>query len=102
MGFPRDRAEHALRTTAGDAERAADWLFTHADEPLPAAVAAASGPAAPPAAADAGGPAPGLAASTGTYRLIGIVSHMGSSTSSGHYVAHVLQRWGWVGVDRYA
>lgn len=30
------------------------------------------------------------------YRLMGIVSHMGTSTHCGHYVAHVLKDGRWV------
>ena len=32
----------------------------------------------------------------GRYRLVGIVSHMGSSTACGHYVAHVFKGGRWV------
>ena len=30
------------------------------------------------------------------YRLIGIVSHIGTSTQCGHYVAHILKEGRWV------
>lgn len=30
------------------------------------------------------------------YRLIGIVSHIGTSTQCGHYVAHILKDGRWV------
>ena len=32
----------------------------------------------------------------GEYTLIGIVSHMGSNTSCGHYVCHLLREGKWV------
>jgi ubiquitin carboxyl-terminal hydrolase 5/13 len=32
----------------------------------------------------------------GRYRLVAIVSHMGSSTACGHYVAHVFKGGRWV------
>ncbi len=32
----------------------------------------------------------------GTYRLVGIVSHMGGSTACGHYVAHAVKEGRWV------
>jgi ubiquitin carboxyl-terminal hydrolase 5/13 len=32
MGFSESQASVALRRSAGDVERAADWLFSHADD----------------------------------------------------------------------
>eukprot|EP00438_Fugacium_kawagutii_P029882 Skav202004 [mRNA] locus=scaffold269:621004:624922:- [translate_table: standard] len=65
-------------------ERAADWLFSHADD-LDAAVAAVNG-----SGAAATGPSrvdneDGL----GEYELMGFVSHIGKHTSHGHYVCHM-------------
>jgi ubiquitin carboxyl-terminal hydrolase 5/13 len=90
MGFDAERAAHALRVSGGNADRAADWLFSHVDEPLPDAAAAA---------AAAGGGAPAVSApvraadaapnARGRYSLLGFISHMGSNTASGHYVAHI-------------
>lgn len=34
MGFARQICERALRETKGNLERAADWLFSHMDEPM--------------------------------------------------------------------
>jgi ubiquitin carboxyl-terminal hydrolase 5/13 len=99
MGFDGERATYALRTTGGNLERAADWLFAHADEPLPAAAApaAATGGAGPmevDAAAAAGEAAPAVLGSgaRGVYDLTGVISHMGRSTASGHYVAHIRKQ----------
>jgi ubiquitin carboxyl-terminal hydrolase 5/13 len=33
---------------------------------------------------------------SGKYRLMGMVSHMGTSTHCGHYVAHVVKDGRWV------
>lgn len=46
------------------------------------APAPSSGPAAAPAASD-------VSDGAGRYRLTAFVSHMGSNTSSGHYVCHI-------------
>jgi ubiquitin carboxyl-terminal hydrolase 5/13 len=87
MGFDEKRARYALKQTNGDAERAADWLFSHSDDPLPdeAPVGGAGvGVArqnAPFETADA--------AARGKYSLVGFMSHMGGTTMSGHYVCHI-------------
>ena len=82
----------------GNIERAADWLFSRADD-LDAAVAEVNA-----AAGQSGGAtsAPGDAESAGEcedgpgkYELFGIVSHMGGNTACGHYVAHVKIEGQW-------
>jgi ubiquitin carboxyl-terminal hydrolase 5/13 len=83
----------ALQATNGDLERAADWIFSHMDdlaheEAPPVAPAAAAAPAAPAAETLSDGP--------GRYRLVAFVTHLGSSTASGHYVAHVRKGGQWV------
>lgn len=88
MGFPRDRVEYALRETGGSAERGADWLFSHMDEPLPAASASAA-PAAAAAAPAASVASSADAAARARYAVVAIISHLGSNTSSGHYVCHI-------------
>lgn len=104
MGFPPDVAAIALRACDGDLERATDWLFSHPD----AAAAAAAVPdepmgggavsvAAAGAAGGGAGAGPGAAAGfdvpatagAARYALSSIISHMGASTGTGHYVAHV-------------
>jgi ubiquitin carboxyl-terminal hydrolase 5/13 len=92
MGFTDKQATKALKECGGDAERAADWLFSRADsldtmdvdEPAPGAKAGAEkkdqnlkdGPA--------------------KYRLFAMVSHMGTSTMSGHYVCHIHKDGKWI------
>ena len=95
MGFSDAHAAVALRRSDGDVERAADWLFSRADD-LDAAVAEAEADLAGGAtgASSAGGGATGDASSPcldgpATYELFGVVSHMGGNTACGHYVAHV-------------
>lgn len=74
--------------------RAADWLFSHAED-LDAAVAevlsaqtggaaVATGPLHNEAAALAG-----VYDGEGKYTLMGIISHIGRNTDHGHYVCHL-------------
>ena len=85
---------------SGNLERAADWLFSHMDD-LDAAVrtvlaagqaqaATAAAPSAGPAAAEGR-----LLDGPGRYELVGFVSHMGSNTACGHYVAHIKKEGKW-------
>jgi ubiquitin carboxyl-terminal hydrolase 5/13 len=64
-------------------ERAADWLFSHADD-LDAALAGVSessaSVAAAPAASGAGEGAGSFQDGNADYELVGFVSHMGSNT----------------------
>jgi len=86
MGFEPARAKYALRQCGGSVERAADWLFSHTDDPIP-------DESAPAPAAAAGGAAPAWLtadkAAPGRYHMAAIVSHLGNNTASGHYVCHI-------------
>jgi len=104
MGFAEKHAAAALERSGGDVERAADWLFSNADD-LERAVAEAeaqSGRGAGGGAADAS-TLSGVASldaspcvdGPATYELFGVVSHMGGNTACGHYVAHVKSRGEW-------
>jgi ubiquitin carboxyl-terminal hydrolase 5/13 len=95
MGFTVLHAKGALQATGGSLERAADWLFSHADD-LDAAMDAE---AAKPEGNTANGTAniisvdssvhSSLIDGLGKYEMVGFASHMGSNTACGHYVAHV-------------
>merc|ERR1712093_478702 len=88
MGFERQICEQALRNTGGDVERATDWIFSHPEgEQAPAAPAAQE--AAAPAAQAAGDDGPGK------YELVAFISHLGKSTSCGHYVCHIKKDGQW-------
>jgi len=90
MGFTVDQATKALKATNNSVERAVDWIFSHADEldqPM-----------------ETDDPVEGSAASTAAkfrdgqekYKLVAFISHMGTSTSVGHYVCHILKEGRWV------
>lgn len=92
LGFGKDAVELAVSSCNGDAQRAADWLFSHMDE-LPALVAAASSASSEePSEGDTkmednDGP--------GSYTLRAMISHLGKNTSCGHYVCHIKKNEKW-------
>ncbi|XP_021804749.1 ubiquitin carboxyl-terminal hydrolase 14 [Prunus avium] len=90
FGFQEDVARTALKASGGDIEKATDWIFSNPDASVSTDMDATTSENAP-TAADAGLPDGG-----GRYRLIGIVSHIGTSTQCGHYVAHIFKDGRWV------
>jgi ubiquitin carboxyl-terminal hydrolase 5/13 len=89
-----DQVRAAVKHCDGAADRAADWLFSHMDN-LDEAIANVESNAA---ASGGGTPAPSvpLEDGEGKYTLIGLVSHIGKNTGSGHYVAHLKKNGKWV------
>ncbi|XP_060519311.1 ubiquitin carboxyl-terminal hydrolase 5 [Cylas formicarius] len=80
MGFTGDQAAKALKATDNNVERAMDWIFSHQGE-----------------LDNAGSPSgPRFKDGDGKYKLIGFISHMGTSTMVGHYVVHLLKDERWV------
>ncbi|KAG5191063.1 hypothetical protein JKP88DRAFT_347491 [Tribonema minus] len=100
FGFTEEQVKAALKSTGGAADRAADWLFSHADD-MDAAVAAANGAGAVAAPAGSAGGADDAAIDDGEgkYTLVGFISHVGRSLGSGHYVAHIKREGRWVIYD---
>ncbi|MBA0553221.1 hypothetical protein Golob_012422 [Gossypium lobatum] len=91
FGFQEEIARMALKASGGDIEKATDWIFNNPSASASSAMdtnASSNGPSTP---VDAGLPDGG-----GRYRLFGIVSHIGTSTQCGHYVAHILKDGRWV------
>jgi ubiquitin carboxyl-terminal hydrolase 5/13 len=88
MGFDAAAATTALKACSGNLERAADWLFSHADN-LQAAIDEVNGNASTSSAPGGADVAQSVIDGVGEYELFGIVSHMGGNTNCGHYVAHV-------------
>jgi ubiquitin carboxyl-terminal hydrolase 5/13 len=90
MGFTTEKATQALKSTNNDLERATEWIFSHADDPEPAPASssnAASSSHATPA---------GVKDGPGQYNLKAIISHMGTSAMSGHYVCHIKKDGKWI------
>lgn len=86
MGFTEEQAMRALKATENNLERAADWIFSHADELSQT----------PMETDDNTMPDPKFRDGSGKYRLRGFISHMGTSTMVGHYVCHLLKDDHWV------
>ena len=95
MGFSAEHAAIALGMCGGSLERAADWLFSHPD-PVAAAAEAKSGGIGPTAATGEGSAAAAAPEDgPGRYELVGFISHIGSNTACGHYVAHIRRGGRW-------
>jgi len=93
MGFNKDQATKALQATDNNVERAMDWIFSHQDElnaPNPA-----SNENANPSNSNRQAQNTGVTDGPGLYKLVGFVSHMGTSTQVGHYVCHIQKENGW-------
>lgn len=92
MGFSQAHVEAALQSCDNNAERAADWLFSHADD-LAGAVASL------PSQQKDAQTTQDCVDGPGEYRLLGFISHVGKHTSHGHYVCHMRTPSGWVIYD---
>lgn len=90
--FTMDQVRAALKETSGAADRAADWLFSHMDD-LDGAIAALD---AKPSSSSGPAPSVPLEDGDGQYVMIGMISHIGKHTGSGHYVAHLKRGDKWV------
>ncbi|KAF9672881.1 hypothetical protein SADUNF_Sadunf11G0090400 [Salix dunnii] len=90
FGFQEEIARKALKASGGDIEKATDWIFNNPDASVSSDMDTSTSSSKPTSdnieLPDGGG----------RYRLFGIVSHMGTSTHCGHYVAHVLKDGRWV------
>ncbi|XP_062169190.1 ubiquitin carboxyl-terminal hydrolase 14 [Alnus glutinosa] len=90
FGFTEEIARKALKASGSDIEKATDWIFNNPEASVPSDMdATTSNTASDPTSA-------GLPDGGGRYRLIGIVSHIGTSTQCGHYVAHIFKDGRWV------
>ena len=89
--FSIDQVRVALKETNGAADRAADWLFSHMDD-LDGAIANLQGKSTPNGAGHSGGPKVELEDGEGKYNMVGMISHIGKNTGSGHYVAHIKRK----------
>ncbi|XP_010544251.1 PREDICTED: ubiquitin carboxyl-terminal hydrolase 14 isoform X1 [Tarenaya hassleriana] len=89
FGFSEEVAQKALKASGGDVERATDWIFNNPNASVSDMDVTSNNTA--PTPTDSALPDGG-----GKYRLFGIISHMGTSTHCGHYVAHILKDKRWV------
>lgn len=81
MGFSVKHATKALKATMNDLERAADWLFSRMGSPE--------------LDDDDQAETPSWYTGSSEYELSAIISHIGTSTSNGHYVCHIKKNGTW-------
>ncbi|KAG8045863.1 hypothetical protein GUJ93_ZPchr0008g11449 [Zizania palustris] len=87
FGFQEDVARKALIASGGNIERATDWIFSNPE--------ASSSVPTDSSTSNAEADDAHVPDGSGRYKLMGFVSHMGTSTHCGHYVAHVLKDGRW-------
>ncbi|CAB3407139.1 unnamed protein product [Caenorhabditis bovis] len=87
LGFTSHQAKFALNRHP-DPTQAIDWLFNHIEDVPPEVVEGPKNVEKKNGRVYVDGP--------GNYKLIGMISHMGSRPDSGHYVAHILKDDKWV------
>ncbi|KAL3576721.1 hypothetical protein D5086_022004 [Populus alba] len=90
FGFQEEIARKALKASGGDIEKATDWIFNNPDASVSSDMDTSTS-SSKPTSDDTE-----LPDGRGRYGLFGIVSHMGTSTHCGHYVAHVLKDGRWL------
>ena len=91
-GFTRQQAMKALDATNHNLERAADWIFSHAEELMDTSDQQA---ATSSAVESTGGAKTNFRDGSGSYKLVAFISHMGTNANVGHYVAHILKDDKW-------
>lgn len=91
MGFTDAQAKAALTATGGSLERAGDWLFSHADNLDTAVREVFNDTESPNNNVDESNEGIRFVDGEPKYELVGFASHLGSSTASGHYVAHIMK-----------
>uniref|UniRef100_A0A8B9TNV7 Ubiquitin carboxyl-terminal hydrolase n=1 Tax=Anas platyrhynchos TaxID=8839 RepID=A0A8B9TNV7_ANAPL len=100
MGFQRNLAIQALKATNNNLERALEWIFSRPEleeESEPALdVMDLENHANANILAETGSEGPRIKDGPGRYELFGFISHMGTSTMSGHYVCHLKKEGRWV------
>lgn len=92
MGFTEQQAKIALEKTSNNLEAAAEWIFTNSDELNTISVSAPTAVASQVTSE----PASNYKDGDGKYELFAFISHMGTSTSCGHYVCHIYKEGRWV------
>jgi ubiquitin carboxyl-terminal hydrolase 5/13 len=93
--FTSDQVRAALKECGGAADRAADWLFSHMDD-LDGAITKLQSNSATEVVGSTTPSSKTLEDGDGRYKLVGLVSHIGKNTESGHYVAHLKKEGKWV------
>ncbi|XP_015111541.1 ubiquitin carboxyl-terminal hydrolase 5 [Diachasma alloeum] len=82
LGFTQEQAVKALKATDNNIERAVDWIFSHQGDVDSVEMEEDK--------------SEGFRDGGDRYKLVGFISHMGTSTMVGHYVCHLLKDGRWV------
>ncbi len=110
MGFDAKSAEFALKQSNGNLDQAAEWLMTHDPTEIYSLMHKEQMKAAQEESNSSNSNSANKSESfndevselvtandgVGKYRLKGFVSHVGKSTSGGHYVCHILKNGKWI------
>ena len=86
MGFTERRVNKALKNCDGNPDRAAEWLFSHMDEPDSDDEMTDMSQLSSPYQDE----------KPGFYDLYGFITHLGTSVHSGHYVCHIKRENQWI------
>jgi len=92
--FTVEQVRFALIECNGAADRAADWLFTNMDS-LDSVIAELE-KKKKVSSSQSQIPSSDVEDGNGKYSLVGMISHIGKNTGSGHYVAHIKKKGKWV------
>ncbi|PKU80420.1 Ubiquitin carboxyl-terminal hydrolase 14 [Dendrobium catenatum] len=90
FGFEEVVARKALKASGGIIEKATDWIFNH-PEATSSTMDTDATTSSNTQTIDGSVPD-----GNGRYKLLALVSHIGTSTHCGHYVAHVRKEGRWV------
>ncbi|KAL7991009.1 hypothetical protein Chor_014439, partial [Crotalus horridus] len=100
MGFQRNVALQALRAANNNLEHALEWIFSHPEPEEETEVASEvmtiENHVNANILAESDPEGPRIKDGQGRYELFGFISHMGTSTMSGHYVCHLKKEGRWV------
>ncbi|XP_015676951.1 ubiquitin carboxyl-terminal hydrolase 13 [Protobothrops mucrosquamatus] len=100
MGFQRNLALQALRAANNNLEHALEWIFSHPEPEEETEVASEvmtiENHVNANILAESDPEGPRIKDGPGRYELFGFISHMGTSTMSGHYVCHLKKEGRWV------
>jgi len=88
MGVEPDVAAFALRQNRMDVEKAIEYLFSGVDVQVEMTNEASMGAAE----SQSGNAQRSVTDGTGKYRLMAMVSHIGASAKTGHYVCHIKEK----------
>ena len=92
MGYSNEQATAALKVCNNNLEAAMDWIFSHMDDMDIAISQAMEERPATGGATTAADTSEHVDDGNGNYELISIISHIGRSTGSGHYVCHIKDK----------